>query len=235
MAEIYLYVDESYIAPDTVLIAVVSVVGEAYKKFVSEKIDARKKTRPYQEHDAKLHHTEDHPSIRSDIASWIMRTAPLSAYLLIQKVDSGVSESDAKLFTYKQTLPKIIFKNILRKYERNYAENLSIEINFENITDNTASDQKFFQQCIAPLGHKNIEVNVITKKNVLTVLPDYIAGIIRTCSENSKKNPGGVGAINASLIREKLGLLAVCSSEGRCKYLERGEEIEGFIHGGCVI
>ncbi len=231
---INLYIDESIVRPGVVLIALVSVDNGAYEQFIAEKIASRKKTGAYEVYDAKLHYTEDVKSIKSDMAGWVLRTAPMSVYFLIQKLDTSLDEHAAKQKVYSDIFPQVLLRRIIEKYRKSSGGEAAIDVAFENLTDKLKADKEFFQDCVDSLGYKKVSVRVIGKDNLLTILPDYMAGILGTCigekpQENGKQ---GTGVANARLVQDKIGLIAVCESDGTCRYFERGEEVYGFIAQG---
>ena len=231
--KVNLYVDESYLPGGMVLIALVSVDNGEYETYITEKLRDRRLARPYLEYAAAGHHVEDHFAIRSDMANWVLRTAPLSAYFLARNFDPSPDETTAKRRTYREMFPKVLLSRVITKYKKLNDAEIPIDIAFENLTDKHNSDLDFFSECVNSLGHKNVSVRVITKDNPLTTLPDYMAGILRACIKEGAGDGSSTAERNARMIQEKVGLIAVCPVEGDCKYYERGDEVQEFIKAGC--
>jgi hypothetical protein len=234
-SQVNLYIDESCVGPDWILIAAVAVDNLEYERFISEKLEAKKSSKPYVMQGAVLHHTEDNMSINHDMAAWVLRTAPMSVYYLLQHYNpEAMDEVTAKRWVYEQIFPKKILLNIITKY-RKLNPKVSIDIAFENLTDKPGSDIKFFEPTVASLGFNNTSVRVVDKSNVLVALPDYMAGTLRDCIEESRLGKGTAATTNMTLVKDKTGLLVVCFDNGKCRYYERGDEMRAFIEQGCPL
>lgn len=226
---VHFWVDESEMN-GKILIAVVSIDSDWYAQFLSEKILHRKGSTPYRVRGSKIHYAEDDLSTRSDFISWVLRTASVSAYILIKETPPSLDGMEAKKWVYHNAFPKLLLERLLIKYQKLYGNKFKADIAIENLTNKPSSDLRFYKECVKLLDHSALNIRVIGKNDPMGSLPDYFAGSMHTfLTTPHNKASGKEARTNIQFIQKNIGLIVESKSDNKTRYYSRGREIGKFI------
>lgn len=226
---IYFYIDESY-KDNFFGVAIVVLIGKASIKITQELLFSISNDLLFKHRNkdsGKIHYADNNLGPRLNVID-VLYQMPISVYLAYKKQDvTSLSKQNMDEMAYKQILPELL-KNIATKYRKIFKERpITIHLQFEQLSNKTEKDKLFFTECINRFEF-NFDVQVITKENIFTALPDYFLALLRnlileSSTSNWPKN-------DLELVEGKIGLIIDATSQKR-KHYSRGDEIRKFIKG----
>lgn len=176
LTKVKLFIDESYYKDNNIYgICVVCVTKEDIKicENLLENLEFEGIILSRDKSYNVLHYVDDDISTRMKVFEF-MRSMPFSAHVVI--VEKQIEE-DLYNFLYKDIMWKII-NPLIQKQLKSYKQE-EIEIIFENISDKTERDLKFFTDIFYSKSLEKVKIIVSKKeKNKINFAPDYILGII---------------------------------------------------------
>ncbi|MES2930996.1 MAG: hypothetical protein V4665_04425 [Patescibacteria group bacterium] len=223
---IQFYIDESYNA-NFLGVAIVVILGETNIK-ITQGILSSLSNDPVFKHrnngSGKIHSTENNLGPKINVVDKIYQM-PISTYLSYKKQDtSSLTKQEMDEIAYGELLPELL-KRIATKYIKNFKDrSIIITLEFEQLSDKKEKDRLFFAECIKDLIF-NFEIQVLSKKNIFTSLPDYFLTFLRNLLEEPHTN---WSKNELELVESKIGLILDASNLQR-KYYSRGDEIRNFI------
>ena len=173
------------------------------------------------------HYAEQSIAARQAITQWVSKM-PISAYVNITAHNVPPEKTRRDLMAYGSLLGEIIVP-IFQKFKSRLGDDVTIHMNFENLSNKTSSDQAFFnQQMNESIVASPYTVSVATKdKEPLIYLPDFFLGYIRDhiVRESNITWP----ATSLKLLADKVGLILHTDIDGEKSRYIRGESVATFL------
>lgn len=223
---IYFYIDESY-KDDFLGVAIVAIIGEANIKITKDIISSVRNDLIFKHRNKgsdKIHYADNNLSPRVSVVEQIYQM-PISVYLSYKKHDiSSLNKQQMDEIAYKELLPDLL-KLLAMKYKKIFKDKpITINLQFEQLSDKKEIDKLFFTKCIEKLKF-NFSINIVSKNDIFTALPDYFLGLLGTLVTEPAIN---YPKVELGLVDSKVGLIIDATKEKR-EYYERGSEIRQFI------
>jgi|GEM_PF-2546239 len=224
---IYFYIDESYKKEGFLGIAVVVLIGDVNIKITNDMLSSVSKDLLFKHRNkgsGEIHYADNNLGPKINVIDKIYQM-PISAYLSYKKQEvTSLSKQEMDKIVYTELLPELLEK-VAKKYVKNFKERpITINLQFEQLSDKKGKDLKFFTECISELGF-NFNPHVVGKDDIFTALPDYFLGLlgklIIDTTKDSAKN-------EMEMVEGKIGLV-VNATDSKRQYYARGDEIRMFI------
>lgn len=223
---IYFYIDESY-KNGFLGIAIVVLLGKENIKITKDIISLASKDLIFKHRNkgsGKIHYVDNNLSPRVSIVDQIYQM-PISVYLSYKKQNiSTLTKQQMDDIAYRELLPDLL-KLIIMKYKKIFKEKpVTINLQFEQLSDKKEADKLFFTECIEKLKF-NFNINIVSKNDIFTALPDYFLGLLGNLVTKTNID---YPKIELGLVDSKVGLI-INATTGKKEYYERGSEIRQFI------
>jgi hypothetical protein len=218
--KVTIFVDESY-SDSYVSVAAIAVQGDENRQTI---LAALKKLSLKPEFitatKGNLHYQEEGVGARQVMAV-LLRQIPASAYLALSVENVPTDKVKQDELVYGVFLPRLL-NAVLQKYSKHGAD-YSVEVIFENLSDELTRDKKYFESQLVSLRNSfDFEVVVGTKANEpLLCLPDYFLGFARDVVLQDVRATWPTQLFE--LIADKIGVI-----------LAFGEQIERYNRGDGV-
>ncbi len=172
------------------------------------------------------HFSDDSHSLRMEILKEISELN-INSYSVVGYLKKNISIKKI----YEKYFNKLL-KPILMKYEKYDYE--VFNLNFEVLSDKPQKDKEFILEILSKdiflkkrIDEGIIIINVIKKENLLTMLPDYIIGVILFFLKRENRKTNSVEFMFMDIIKNKISQVKTISSSDKIKWYDFKKQ-EGY-------
>ena len=176
----------------------------------------------------KYHFSEDTGSLSSSIIKEISKLNIVS-YSVIGFLRENVNNNQIY-----QTYFNDLLKPILMKYEKMGYQ--LFNLNFENLSEKIEKDRaEFIENLSEDVFFKKrikegvIKVNVIKKEKLLTILPDYIIGVLLLSLKSKNREPGSLSSTCLHDMKNKISRVKIISDKTRWYDFKKQNDYDDFV------